>query len=156
MSLKILSPFGPKMAKLSLPKSLVVKINQEVDKIITSNILSKKYNYSKKLAGEVEQEIEMPNIFVNKFLKKFFEINIKSFVKDVTGKNTKQVKLKNFWVVRQFANDYNPIHFHDGDISGVGYLKLPKNFSKSKKKYSTNGSIAVSYTHLTLPTILLV
>ena len=58
MSLKILSPFGPKMAKLSLPKSLVAKINQEVDKIITSNILSKKYNYSKKLAGEVEQEIE--------------------------------------------------------------------------------------------------
>ena len=52
MSLKILSPFGPKMAKLSLPKSLVAKINQEVDKIITSNILSKKYNYSKKLAGE--------------------------------------------------------------------------------------------------------
>jgi len=120
MSLKILSPFGPKMAKLSLPNPLVAKINQEVDKIITSNTLSKKYNYSKKLAGEVEQEIEMPNIFVNKFLKKFFEINIKSFVKDVTGKTAKQVKLKNFWVVRQFANDYNPIHFHDGDISGVG------------------------------------
>ncbi len=71
MSLKILSPFGPKMAKLSLPKSLVAKINQEVDKIITSNILSKKYNYSKKLAGEVEQEIELPNLFVNKFIKKF-------------------------------------------------------------------------------------
>ena len=93
------------------------------------------------MAGEVEQEIELPNLFVNKFLKKFFETNIKSFVKDVTGKTAKQVKLKNFWVVRQFANDYNPIHFHDGDISGVGYLKLPKNFSKSKKKYSTNGSI---------------
>ncbi|MDC1538852.1 2OG-Fe(II) oxygenase family protein [Pelagibacteraceae bacterium] len=141
MSLKILSPFGPKMAKLSLPKPLVAKINQEVDKIITSSMLSKKYNYSKQLAGEVEQEIELPNLFVNKFLKKFFETNIKSFVKDVTGKTAKQVKLKNFWVVRQFANDYNPIHFHDGDISGVGYLKLPKNFSKSKKKYSTNGSI---------------
>jgi len=141
MSLKILSPFGPKMARLSLPKSIITKINQEVEKIITSNSLSKKYNYSKKLAGEVEQEIELPSKFINKFLKKFFETNIKSFVKDVTGKAAKQVKLKNFWVVRQFANDYNPIHFHDGDISGVGYLKLPKNFSKSKKKYSTNGSI---------------
>ena len=141
MSLKILSPFGPKMAKLSLPKSLVAKINKEVDKIITSNILSKKYNYSKKLAGEVEQEIELPNVFINKFLKKFFETNIKFIVKVVTGKTVKQVKLKNFWVVRQFANDYNPIHFHDGDISGVGYLKLPKNINKSKKKYSTNGSI---------------
>ena len=44
-------------------------------------------------------------------------------------------------MVRQFAHDYNPIHFHDGDISGVGYLKIPKNFNKGKKKYKTNGSI---------------
>ncbi len=129
------------MAKLSLPKPLVAKINQEVDKIITSNTYLKNIIILNNWLVKVEQEIELPNLFVNKFLKKFFETNIKSFVKDVTGKTAKQVKLKNFWVVRQFANDYNPIHFHDGDISGVGYLKLPKNFSKSKKKYSTNGSI---------------
>jgi uncharacterized protein (TIGR02466 family) len=141
MSSQLLSPFGPKMAKLSLPKNLIYKINKEVDKVISSKSLSKKYNYSKKLAGEVQQEIELPKVFVSKNLKKFIEINIKKFVKDATGKEIKKITLKNFWVVRQFAHDYNPIHFHDGDISGVGYLKLPKNYSKSKKKYSTNGSI---------------
>ena len=141
MSIKILSPFGPRMAKLSLPNTLLNLINKEVDKIVANKILSKKYNYSKKLAGEVEQEIELPKVFVNKFLKKFFESNIRDFVKQSTGKITKKIILKNFWVVRQFANDYNPIHFHDGDISGVGYLKLPKNLNKSKKKYQTNGSI---------------
>ena len=51
MSIKILSPFGQKMAKLVLPKPLVTKINTEVDKIISSKSLSAKYNYSKKLAG---------------------------------------------------------------------------------------------------------
>ena len=55
MSLKLLIPFGPKMAKLSLPKNLIYRINQEVDKVISSKSLSKKYNYSKKLAGEVQQ-----------------------------------------------------------------------------------------------------
>jgi len=141
MSSQLLSPFGPKMAKLSLPKNLIYKINKEVDKVISSKSLSKKYNYSKKLAGEVQQEIELSKVFVSKNLKKFIEINIKNFVKNATGKVVKKITLKNFWVVRQFAHDYNPIHFHDGDISGVGYLKIPKNYSKSKKKYSTNGSI---------------
>ena len=141
MSIKILSPFGPRMAKLSLPNTLLNLINKEVDRIISNKILSKQYNYSKKLAGEVAQEIELPKTFVHKFLKQFFQSNIRGFLKQSTGEVTKKIILKNFWVVRQFANDYNPIHFHDGDISGVGYLQLPKNLNKSKKKYQTNGSI---------------
>ena len=32
--MKILSPFGPKIAKLKLPKFLIKKINGEVDKIL--------------------------------------------------------------------------------------------------------------------------
>ena len=45
------------------------------------------------------------------------------------------------WVVRQFKNEYNPIHFHSGNISGVGYLKIPKNITKSRKRLKTNGTI---------------
>jgi hypothetical protein len=45
------------------------------------------------------------------------------------------------WVVNQYANEYNPVHYHDGHISGVGYLKIPKNLFKSKKSLETNGSI---------------
>jgi elongation factor 1-alpha len=33
------------------------------------------------------------------------------------------------------------VHYHDGHISGVGYLKLPKQINKDKKKLRTNGSI---------------
>ena len=141
MSLQVIYPFGPTMAKIKLSNTIVKKINDEVDKIVSNKLLSKKYNYAKKLAGEVEQEIELPKSFTNKFLKSTLEIKIKEFVKKSTGKIPKKIKLKNFWVVRQFAHDYNPVHFHDGDISGVGYLMLPKNFSASRKKYKTNGSI---------------
>ena len=51
----------------------------------------------------------------------------------------------NLWVVSQFKDEYNPIHYHDGDLSGVGYLKVPKDMTKNKflknKKDKTNGTI---------------
>jgi len=40
--MKILSPFGPKIAKLKLPQLLIKKINVEVDKILTKKKLIKK------------------------------------------------------------------------------------------------------------------
>ncbi len=92
MSLKTISPFGPKMARLTLPKSLINQINKEVDKITTNKILSKKYNYSKKLAGEVQQEIQLPINFINKHIKKFLETNLKTFIMQSTGKKTKSIK----------------------------------------------------------------
>ena len=139
--MKILSPFGPKIAKLKFSNSIIKKINTEVDKIVAQKKLSKKYDYSKKLVGQVKQEIELPKIFIKKNLDKLITNSIRSFIKSTTGKNIKKVKIKNLWVVNQYANEYNPVHYHDGHISGVGYLKIPKNLFKSKKSLETNGSI---------------
>ena len=139
--MKILSPFGPKIAKLKFSNTIIKKINNEVDKIVAQKKLSKKYDYSKKLVGQVKQEIELPKIFIKKNLDKLITNSIRSFIKSTTGKNIKKVKIKNLWVVNQYANEYNPVHYHDGHISGVGYLKIPKNLFKSKKSLETNGSI---------------
>ena len=139
--MKILSPFGPKIAKLKFSSSIIKKINTEVDKIVAQKKLTKKYDYSKKLVGQVKQEIELPKIFIKKNLDKLITHSIRSFIKSTTGKNIKKVKIKNLWVVNQYANEYNPVHYHDGHISGVGYLKIPKNLFKSKKSLETNGSI---------------
>jgi uncharacterized protein (TIGR02466 family) len=139
--MKILSPFGPKIAKLKFSSSIIKKINTEVDKIVAQKKLSKKYDYSKKLVGQVKQEIELPKIFIKKNLDKLISNSIRCFIKSTTGKNIKKVKIKNLWVVNQYANEYNPVHYHDGHISGVGYLKIPKNLFKSKKSLETNGSI---------------
>ena len=139
--MKILSPFGPKIAKLKFSNSIIKKINTEVDKIVAQKKLSKKYDYSKKLVGQVKQEIELPKTFIKKNLDKLITNSIRSFIKSTTGKNIKKVKIKNLWVVNQYANEYNPVHYHNGHISGVGYLKIPKNLFKSKKSLETNGSI---------------
>jgi len=139
--MKILSPFGPKIAKLKLPQLLIKKINVEVDKILTKKKLIKKLDYSKKLVGKVKQEFQLPKAFVKKNLEKVITKEVKNYIKKTTGKNTSKVNIKNFWVVRQFNNEYNPIHYHDGHISGVGYLKIPPFRSSSKKLVKTDGSI---------------
>ena len=139
--MKVISPFGPKIAKLKISKSIVNKINNEVEKIINQKKLSKKYDYSKKLVGQVQQEIELSKSFIKKNLKKNITEAVNKFIKKTTGKTSKKIKIKNLWVVRQFANEYNPVHFHDGHISGVGYLKIPKNIFKDKKNINTNGTI---------------
>ena len=139
--LKVLSPFGPKIAKLKFSNQLIKKINHEVDKINSNKFLVKKLDYSRKLVGQVQQEISLPKSFVKKNLEKVVSKNIKDFINKTLGKKTKKVKIKNFWVVRQFANEYNPIHFHDGHISGVGYLKVPEFTTSKKRSLKTNGTI---------------
>ncbi|MDC0418760.1 2OG-Fe(II) oxygenase family protein [Pelagibacteraceae bacterium] len=139
--LKVLAPFGPKIAKLKLPKSVIKKINLEVDRITKIKRLIKKYDYSKSLVGQVKQEIQLPSIFIKRNIYKHISNSIKEYVKTSTGKSTKKVKIINFWIVRQYAHEYNPVHYHDGHVSGVGYLKLPKLFNNDKKKLKTNGSI---------------
>ena len=139
--MKIQSPFGPKIAIVKIPKKIVSKINKEVDNILQNKTKTKKSDYSKKLVGEVKQELALSKTFVNKYLINFLKNNIKNFIKRSSNKKINSIKLKNFWVVRQFKNEYNPIHYHSGSISGVGYLKIPKNFMKSKKKSKTNGTI---------------
>ena len=139
--LKVLSPFGPKIASLKFPRLLVEKINLEVDRITKQKALIKKYDYSKNLVGQVKQEIQLPSIFVQKNIYKHISSSIKEYVKASTGKLTKKIKIINFWIVRQYAHEYNPVHYHDGHVSGVGYLKLPRLLNKDKKKLKTNGSI---------------
>ena len=138
--MKILSPFGPKIAQLKFNRSLVDRINIEVDKISSQKKLIKKYDYSKKLVGQVKQEIQLPKNFIKKYLAKKINQSIKEFIKSTTGKTTKTIKIKNFWVVSQFSHEYNPVHYHDGHVSGVGYLKIPK-FTTNKKSLTTNGTI---------------
>jgi len=139
--LKVLSPFGPKIARLKFPRLVIKKINLEVDRIIKQKNLIKKYDYSKNLVGQVKQEIQLPSIFIKKNIYKHISSTIKEYVKVSTGKLIRNVKIINFWIVRQYAHEYNPVHYHDGHVSGVGYLKLPKQLNKDKKKLKTNGSI---------------
>ena len=139
--MKVLSPFGPKIAMIKIPKKIINKINNEVDAILIDKKKLKNSDYSSKLVGQVKQEIKLSSKFIQKNLIRFIGKSVKNYIKRCTKKNVKKISLKNLWVVRQFKNEYNPIHFHGGNISGVGYLKIPKNITKSHKRLKTNGTI---------------
>ena len=59
--MKIISPFGPKIAKLKFSSKLIDIINKEVDQISNKKKLLKKLDYSKKLVGQVKQEFQLCN-----------------------------------------------------------------------------------------------
>ena len=137
-NVNVLAPFGPRIAKLKIPKNLINKINKEIDKIVDNQNLSKRFDYSKELVGQVSQELKLPKVFINKYLKNFLHKATKSYIEKSTNKKITKFNIKNVWVVRQFENEYNPIHYHDGHISGVGYLKVPKSLNEDKRTHKHN------------------
>ena len=123
-------------------KLIIIKnLNKEVDRIISKKNLIKKFDYSNKLVGQVKQEFQISKSFIKKNIEKKIYNEVNKYIFKSLGKKISMIKIKNFWVVRQFNNEYNPIHFHDGHISGVGYLKIPKFILKNRKKTNIDGSI---------------
>lgn len=139
--MKNIKPFGPSIGKTKISKNFINKLNNEFD----LNIKSKKIDYSSKLASQIKNEIKFSNKFIKKNLESELKNKIKKFLFNEGLKKIKNIKILNLWVVRQFKGEYNPIHYHEGDISGVGYLKIPKNMTLNKmvknKKHKTNGTI---------------
>jgi hypothetical protein len=139
--MKNIKPFGPSIGKTKISKKFSDKLNNEFD--IKSN--SKKIDYSSKLASQIKNEVKISNSFIKNYLEKELIKNINEFLYNDKIKNIKEIKILNLWVVRQFKGEYNPIHYHEGDLSGVGYLKLPKGMINNKmvknKKLKTNGTI---------------
>jgi uncharacterized protein (TIGR02466 family) len=139
--MKNIKPFGPTIGKTRISRNFIKKINSEFD-LKTKN---KKSDYSSKLASQIKNEIKLNSNFIKKNLAKEIIINAKKFLKNEKILKIKEIRILNVWVVRQFKGEYNPIHYHEGDLSGVGYLKLPKNMTKNKevknKKIRTNGTI---------------
>jgi len=139
--MKNIKPFGPTIGKTKISKKFFDKLNKEFD----TKSLSKKIDYSAKLASQIKKELKISNSFIKKNLEKELKNNIKVFLSNEKIKNVKEIKILNLWVVRQFKGEYNPIHYHEGDLSGVGYLKLPKDMINNKlvknKKIKTNGTI---------------
>ncbi|MDC0417388.1 2OG-Fe(II) oxygenase family protein [Candidatus Pelagibacter sp.] len=139
--MKNIKPFGPAIGKTKISNNFIKKINNEFD----LKIKNKNSDYSSKLASQIRNEIKLNSNFIKKNLAKEIIIDAKKFLKNEKIKNIKEIRILNLWVVRQFKGEYNPVHYHEGDLSGVGYLKLPKNMTTNKevknKKIRTNGTI---------------
>ena len=145
MQQEIYKPFGPSIVKVKLPENIIEEMNLFVDEMISDEEKLEKYNEGPKLAGNVSQEFLMTTEFMKKIKwAEYLASNCDEWVS-----KEKNIKLKKFqiiksWIVRQFKNEYNPIHYHTGDISGVGYLKIPNTMGdtlQKNKKINQNGKL---------------
>jgi uncharacterized protein (TIGR02466 family) len=139
--MKNFKPFGPSIGKTRISKKFIDKLNKEFDG--KSN--SKKRDYSSKLASQIQNEVNFSNKYIEKNYSSYLKKIIEKFLHNEGIKKIKKIDILNLWVVRQYKGEYNPIHYHEGDLSGVGYIKLPKDMTKNKllknKKIRTNGTI---------------
>ena len=144
--LNIIKPFGPAIAKVKMPKKIINALNDHVDKIVNNEELSKKFDNGKNLAGNVKQELTLSKeISEESGWSSFLANSTRAWIKFCLGKNIKEFQIYSSWIVRQFSNEYNPVHWHSGHISGAGFLKVPstfgETFQKDKKNY--NGKLVL-------------
>jgi hypothetical protein len=145
MSFEILKPFGPSIVKVTIPDQIIIEMNKYVDDLSKDENQMLKLDHGKYLAGNVKQEFRLDIEFMKKIRwAEFLGKSCQRWLLEGHDIRIKKFDIIASWIVRQFKNDYNPIHYHGGDISGVGYLKVPEdmgNTAQKAKKVNHNGKL---------------
>ena len=129
----IYQPFGPSILKVKMPQAYVNLLNAEADTILYDEKLSKKHDWSHNLAGNVKKEIAIDPSKI-KGLPEFLVTMSDQYLTKVLPEWTTDAKVSfRMWVVSQYAGDFNPVHIHDANLSGVAFLKVPLGFEKEYK-----------------------
>ena len=131
----IYQPFGPSILKTKLPQLYVDALNAQTDGVLADEKVSKDRDWSHNLAGNVKKEISIdhgPIEGLPEFLATISQEYTKRVLPDFLPKGTK-VAFR-VWAVSQWAGDFNPIHIHASNLSGVCFLKIPPKFEEEYAK----------------------
>ena len=133
--IKLIKPFGPAVLKVKIPEKILNDINKYIDDVVKDNKKSNELNHGQRLAGDVTQEFKLDQDFSKKVGWLDFLVGCTSkWIELTVGRKISEFQVENSWVVRQFENEYNPVHHHSGHISGAGFLKLPDTFGEHIQK----------------------
>ena len=127
----IYQPFGPSILKTTLPQGFVNLLNAEADRILYDDNLSKEHDWSHNLAGNVKKEVAIDQNKIPNF-PEFMITMAKQYYKHTINAEPAEGSKVSFrvWAVSQYAGDFNPMHIHDANLSGVAFLKIPPGFDK--------------------------
>ena len=146
--LQIIRPFGPSIAKITMPDELIKNLNNYIDKTILDEEKVSKLDHSNQLAGKVKQEFLLENKFMEEIKwGEFLGKAVKTWLQHDSQKQLKSFEIIKCWIVRQFKNEYNPVHHHSGHVSGVGYLKVPEHLGEISEKKKTNDKGRLTLIH---------
>ena len=134
ISFDIYQPFGPSILKVKMPQAYVNLFNAESDRILHDEKLSKEYDWSHNLAGNVRKEIAIDHNKIKGFPEFMIAMSNQYLMKVLPEWTTNAKVSFRVWVVSQYAGDFNPVHIHDANLSGVAFLKVPSGFEEEYKK----------------------
>lgn len=146
------TPFGPVMGYYKMPMDFVDQLNAAMS--------DKLGDHSDYLVGKVSQELSFDQDLINFAASGLGQtlVEYHAFAKrrNALGdydasKKRYELQIMSGWFVRQFENEYNPLHIHTGcTISCVGYLKLPEGIEREweedyKDHHPSHGHIQFVY-----------
>ena len=149
-----IAPFGPVMGYKKMSKKFLKKMNGFMNPDLE--------DWSDQLVGKVKQELKFTKEAEQLWLDEFstFIARFHNYVEHRHSFGTSKLDSDNFnfgiqivsgWYVRQFENEYNPLHIHTGSrMSCVGYLSLPDGIEKEweedyKDHHPANGHIQFAH-----------
>ena len=131
----LIKHLGPSVFKAEIPDDVVNKLNDYIDNTINDKKKSSKLDLGKELAGDVTQEFSLePEFIRSSGWLNFLGTCTKKWVEIETKQIIKKFNIDRSWIVRQFENEYNPIHYHSGHVSGAGFLKVPNSLGLHTQK----------------------
>ncbi len=142
---EFIQPFGPFIMLDRVSESLLETVNRIGDVVLADEEKSKKWDWSRRLAGNVRRQVLVP--FANqqeqdrvldelkaKCTQYYNFLREKGAILDTKDVRPEDFEMKGLWLVSQYAGDFNPVHKHGGDFSSVVYLKVPETL---KQEWST-------------------
>ena len=162
------STLSPKMSFGILKNIIPEEIYKELI-FLTDRILNQNSNDAKHmLAGRMyqgEQASILSNLSEN--FKKYILCSTNHYINLINGENylkqsldISKLDFHSAWLVSQYKSDYNPLHAHNGKISGVIYLKIPNQIidgSQREREYLQNekdkyydGKINFTFNNITI------
>lgn len=109
------SPFGPMIAKTTLPASVLERINRHADAQVSP--------------GKGMEFLLPPGVVSEggeDSLASHVRRCITRYLAGLENTVPESIDFEVFWVVSQYAGTPSPVHFHSADLSGVLYLKVPE------------------------------
>jgi uncharacterized protein (TIGR02466 family) len=147
-------PFGPTVIKGTVPMDLIHLLDKKASKLLGSKQLSKEFNHAPNLAGNVHKEVRYPSSWMSteefKPMVEFIGEMVKAYIsippasETISPEFVGKLVIQSMWTVSQWAGDFNPFHIHEGQLSGVIYLRIPPGLKEEYEKedhYPTVGDI---------------
>ena len=148
--LQTFQPWSTPVLKTKVPPKILTNMLRATDRLLSDKTSE---SHGSKLAGQIESEVSIPLRTLEEIgARGFLENMVREFVlmclcqkyplqTEFVRQQMYATSIVDCWLVSQRPDEYNPVHFHEHQVSAVIYLKKPKIKPSRKNNRETDGRI---------------